>query len=205
MSYKVGNNLATKASNGLSDDVKEAILDCFRNVPWFNDDVGKASFEALLEAFGMSDFYNTWEWSYPGELVMGKATPAFLAGSETDGILYKNDAATQKIRRFPVVNRGKLKCVESTEVSEDFYPIPIPKEATSVTVTIAPATMGLFLIRWVLQGGVYKIEKSVLWTNGTSTMTFDAASDTFLSINVRYNSSNAEFTTEPQSLEITFE
>ena len=193
------------ARSGLSDEAKEAILDCFRNVAWLNEPDGEESFEALLEAFDMSDFYNTWEWSYPGELVMGKATPAFLAESQTDGILYKNDAATQKIRRFPTVNRGKLKCVESTEVSEDFYPIPIPKEATSVTVTIAPATMGVFLIRWALQGGVYKILGSKLWTDGTSTMSFDAASDTFLSINVRYNSSNAQFTTEPQSLEITFE
>lgn len=203
--YKVGNNLATKVGNGLSDEVKEAILNCFRNVAWLNGTDGKESFNALLEAFGMSDFYNTWEWSYPGNLNMYKGTPSFLNGSSTDGVLFNNSQIYAKNKRTVFVNKGKLAVVEDVAVSGDMFPIPIPSGATSISATINPSNMQVLLQRWRLQGDVYKLDGISPWQTGTATLSFSSAHDTFICVNIRYDSSQSVFPTEPQGFEITFE
>lgn len=193
------------AQSGLSNKVKEAILDCFRNVAWLNGTDGKESFDALLEALNISDFYDTWKWTYPGNLYKYNGTPSYLEGSSTDGVLLDNSTTSARIKRSMFTNRGKLAAVERVAISGDVFPIPIPSGATSVSATINPSTMQVLLQQWKLQGNVYKLINMSAWCTGTATLNLSPSPDKFLCVNIRYNSSASVFQTEPQGFEITFQ
>lgn len=50
MSYKVGNNLASKMGSGLSDNAKAALLECIRHIARWDDASGQAHYATLYEA-----------------------------------------------------------------------------------------------------------------------------------------------------------
>lgn len=50
MSYKVGNNLASKMGSGLSDNAKAALLECIRHIARWDDANGQAHYADLYEA-----------------------------------------------------------------------------------------------------------------------------------------------------------
>lgn len=60
MSYKVGNNLATKADNCLSDDIKSALLACFEHVAWSGTG-DRTYYNALKDALLPQNW--DYEWS----------------------------------------------------------------------------------------------------------------------------------------------
>ena len=168
----------------------------------------RATYEGLSAPFdvdGVVDFYNIFEWAYPGNLDMYKGTPSFLSGSDTDGVWFRNSSAYINNKRTVFVNKGKLAVVEEVAVTGDIFPIPIPSAATSVSATINPSTMQVLLQRWVLHGDVYKLDGISSWQTGTATLNFSSASDAFICVNIRYNSQQAVFPTEPQGFEMTFE
>ena len=79
MSYKVGNNLASKMGSGLSDDAKAALLECIRHIARWDDANGQAHYAALYEAL------------YGVPLI----APVFRYNPATDGLLNTQDYVTE--------------------------------------------------------------------------------------------------------------
>ncbi len=79
MSYKVGNNLASKMGSGLSDDAKAALLECIRHIARWDDANGQVYYAALYEAL------------YGVPLI----APVFRYNPATDGLLSTQDYVTE--------------------------------------------------------------------------------------------------------------
>ena len=217
MSYKVGNNLATKASNGLSDEVKEAILDCFRNVYWFNGTDGKESYNALLEAFGMNDFYNKWQWdSDEGSIwaYLGSCDP-----NQSNTEQYPSRTSYNSVistRRTIAATKGKAPyyVLNQSAVKSSFYPIPIPKTAGKYRISLAPDSTDYYVFVHVvkLYGSYYGdsiAEYKTTWTRCSSTNPVekslpDNPGDLFLICNVKLSSAGTSTPPDPSKVSITF-
>ena len=87
----------------------------------------------------------------------------------------------------------------------NYYPIPIPADATGVTVAITPSTQYLSVRAYTYtEQNHYTVGMSVGWVEGTATMTFNAGAYQYLSILSKYNSSGSSYPDEPTALTVTF-
>lgn len=202
MSYKVGNNLATKASNGLSDEVKEAILDCFRNVAWLDKTDGKESFNALLEAFGTSDFYNTWEWTCPSSLTIMKKAGGNPNDNNIPTRITINDSEQ---RRTITCKRGKAPYYYNG-VRSEYYPVPIPSAAKKFRISSSLSGTFAYVHTIRFNGESYGdsiTENRVTWTQLPIEKTLENTGNLFMIVNLKYTSSGTNFPSEP-NVAITF-
>jgi hypothetical protein len=197
--YKVGNNLATKASKGLSDEVKEAILACFRNVPWIDGDSCYANLEAV---FGVVRY----EWTYPSQnIIMLHAG----ANPNMNDVLSRAALADSEFRRTIVYTYGEAPYYYNGEAS-NYYPIPVPADATKIKVEMSPSNEYVYMHTVRLNGSAYGdsiVDNRVTWTqlpNGVLEKTITNPGNLFLMLNIKYDNSNSAFPSEPSRVKITF-
>ena len=199
MSYKVGNNLATKASNGLSDEAKEAILACFRNVPWID---GGSCFANLEAVFGVVRY----EWTYPSQNVIMLHAGA---NPNMNDVLSRATLADSEYRRTIVYTYGEAPYYYNGEAS-NYYPIPVPADATKVKVEMSPSNEYVYMHMVRLNGSAYGdsiVDNRVTWTqltNGVLEKTITNPGNLFLMLNIKYDNSNSAFPSDPSRVKITF-
>ena len=90
-----------------------------------------------------------------------------------------------------------------------YYPIKIPEGATSVTISIEPATQYVQILSRVLNDGVYSIFSTITGWSGYQesggTKTFESAPDNaYIFVSTRYDADGTEYPVEPTALDITF-
>lgn len=85
------------------------------------------------------------------------------------------------------------------------YAIPIPTDATSVSVSITPSTQftQIYKLKYTDSNG-YASQGATSWTQGTNTFTFNAGEFDFIAVMAKYDSAGASYPTEPSELAITF-
>lgn len=161
------------------------------------------------------DFYNIFSWSTEFSEV-GKLTK--------NRAIYDNDTYTPRrgfrtandTKRFGVcVDRGKqpsYSTATSSYTSE--YPVPIPKTATKVTISVTPSTDYVFgYIGQYAAGGeggydYTMVNESASWTyQGTYTCTFTAGENLFLGYNGKKSNGGAYSAADREArvVTITFE
>lgn len=91
----------------------------------------------------------------------------------------------------------------STYAESTLYPIPVPTNATKVTVSITPNTQYLVIeaARW--NGTIWEYLGETGWQLGSYTYTLPAGA-THIGIASKYNSSGSSYPTEPTELTVTF-
>lgn len=117
---------------------------------------------------------------------------------------------TVNTRRCFVIGEGKRSfryTANNTSYDEtsNYYPIPVPADATQVTVSITPNTMYHGESFCVLNNNEYNRLLDPGWKAGSFTHTIEAGAYQFMSVNCKYNSGGASFVSEPTELTITFE
>lgn len=162
------------------------------------------SYSGLTTSFivdGVVDFYNIWEWRYPSNnrvLLLDQKSPSVYNPTgqySTLGIYEYSDS----IRMMGAVNRGVLPYMHRLEAVfyGGLYPIPIPKEATSVTISAVPSALQISAIvsRYIESENRYEqiLGNPGGWQTQPKTFTFDAAQNLFLSMAFR-NASNTAMT-----------
>lgn len=85
------------------------------------------------------------------------------------------------------------------------YPIPIPSNATGVTVSITPNTQytQVDLVTYDNTNGYEKAIDSG-WVAGSNTLSFTAGQYNFIGITSKYNSTGTSYPIEPTELTVTF-
>lgn len=94
--------------------------------------------------------------------------------------------------------------VNFTDTSS-YYPIPVPSDATQVTVSITPASQYHAETFYVLENGEYTRTGNPGWKEGSFTHTFAAGTYEYMSINCKYNSAGSSYSVEPTDMTILFE
>jgi hypothetical protein len=201
--YKVGNNLAyrinTLEKGGLTDEVKEAILACFRNVPWIDGDSCYANLEAV---FGVVRY----EWTYPSQNVIMLHAGA---NPNMNDVLSRAVLTDSEYRRTIVYTYGEAPYYYNGEAS-NYYPIPVPADATKVKVEMSPSNEYVYMHTVRLNGSAYGdsiVDNRVTWTqltNGVLEKTITNPGNLFLMLNIKHVNSNSAFPSEPSRVKITF-
>ena len=110
-----------------------------------------------------------------------------LSWTSEPGAYIDYNPGTAKRRGF-VVNTGvrpfKEKVNDSTHIETGYYPIPIPADATSVTISITPTTQFHGEGFLILSNGEYTRTLDPGWKQGSFTHTFTAGTYEYLSINL---------------------
>jgi hypothetical protein len=187
------------ARSGLSDEVKEAILACFRNVPWIDGDSCYANLEAV---FGVVRY----EWTYPSQNVIMLHAGA---SPNMNNVLSRATLADSEARRTIVYTYGEAPYYYNGEAS-NYYPIPVPADATKVKVEMPPSNEYVYMHTVRLNGSAYGdsiVDNRVTWTqltNGVLEKTITNPGNLFLMLNIKYDNSNSAFPSEPSRVKITF-
>ena len=166
---------------------------------------------------GVVDFYNIWNWSTEyddvGALEKVRSFVDATRDSQRRGF-YTN--STQNSRFGIAVSKGKQAAIEySTSVATDQYPVPIPKTATKVTVSVTPATDYLFCYIGRYEQGIdasgydyVMVNEAASWTHqGTYTCEFTAGENLFIGYNGK-KSDNSAYTDADRAarvVTVTFE
>ena len=206
MSYKVGNNLATKAGNGLNDDIKDAILGCLMNVAWGISDYENV-FNELENAFNGDNFYNTYSFDLNNLVKVSGGCDVDYESLKDK--LIKIDLGTGRKRRCFTVSRGRIPYLINLE-SSAYYPIPIPRNATKAIITWEPITQyfNCTTIGYIDNGQYKRISGSgAAWTTGgTIEIPLNEVGTTrALMINSKYDNAGTSYPVEPSKLNIKFE
>ena len=180
----------------------------------------RATYEGLSAPFvvdNVVDFYNIWEWSTEYNDVGKLLKNDSVLDITKDGIRYGFTTILGQESRFGVhVARGKQAAIiQATGLPSDRFPVPVPKTATKVTVTVTPSTDKLFGYIGQYQVGrrsdgydYLMINETASWTHaGTYTCEFTAAENLFMGYNGR-KSDNTAYTNAERTarvVTITFE
>lgn len=179
------------AQSGLSDEIKEVLLECIAHVYW-DDNLGETHYTNLENAlYGVPTEIWSWstEYSGAGRLKKGGVVYDKSVNGERKGFIY--DIMDN---RFGIYTDKGKQCANGSDDNPvpDVFPIPIPSTATKVTITVTPATDYLFgyigkYVRGSGGGTGYDyniINESPSWTHkGTYECTFEAQKDLFLGYN----------------------
>lgn len=183
-----------------------------------------AGYQGLTATFsvtGVVDFYNQYYWDSNSS---GTNALTRLTGNGTDvtvdnvklGIKYNDQSSLTNVRRHFVTLRGKQVMINNTDsLPSNYYPIPVPSEATKATCVITPSTQSFaaYLYKYVPNsdpsGVGYDYEYIDFpngWHDGSQIIEFTADTNLFLAFNCRKNASNGAYdpTDEPR-MQITFE
>lgn len=120
---------------------------------------------------------------------------------------YYIDTRNQNRRVFVYTSGGtKLKMTDngSTFYDIDYYPFPIPANATSVSVALTPNTQYFAPIELTFADGKYTQVANPGWQAGSYTGTLQTGQNRFFLVNSKYNSSGSSYPTEPTQLTIDF-
>ena len=204
--YKVGNNLATKAQGGLSDDIKDAILGCLMNVTWGVSDYENV-FNELENAFDGDNFYNTYSFDL-NDLIKVNGGADVDYENLVDKLIKINTGLASRRRCF-TVSRGRIPYLINLE-SSAYYPIPIPRNATKAIITWEPITQyfNCTTIGYIDNGQYKRISGSTKgWTTGgTIEIPLNEVGTTrALIVNSKYNDAGTSYPVEPSKLNIKFE
>ena len=89
--------------------------------------------------------------------------------------------------------------------TSDYFPIPIPADATSVQIAITPTARYFGCAFYTFQNGEYTRVLDPGWVSGGSqTYTFTAGQYAFMTVTSKYDSSGTSYPTNPTELTITF-
>lgn len=223
MSYKVGNNLATKASNGLSDEAKEALLECLRNVAWPTGNY-RSYIEALARALNVEDPYNTYVWSMSlGNLKMvnggvdigNSYSPSTMCVNAESSANYNKRRTVMSTKGKAFIYRPNNATIDqSTEWEPVGYAIPVPQGANHVKITVQPAGQEIYshIVEYDEETNKYGnaiAGNRTSWTQVTSEgfekdLVIPEDTQTFMYLNLRYNSSASDYPVEPSDVRIEF-
>ncbi len=204
MSYKVGNNLASKIGDGLNNDIKDALLECFKNVAWADDESGEACYKVIQNAIYPD--LEKWTWKYTdNDFVKLNGTWTFESAEE--GIIrYSTVSPYNKSTRVFLSRTGKSRKVENT--SPDLYPIPVPTFANKATLSVTPSSAyaRFSLLRYDASNNKYVMVQGRAWVQGSFTMNFSAGDNLYVMpyVKAAENGSTA-FATEPTEVTLIFE
>lgn len=125
------------------------------------------------------------------------------------GLSLNNSTTSQNGRRAFVLDYGvqqiKLTNNNTTFTDSGYYPIPVPSDATSVSVAITPSSQYFGISGYTLSEGSYTRVLDDGWRQGSRTVTFTAGAYDYITIGSKYNSTGSSYPTEPSELTITFE
>ena len=85
-----------------------------------------------------------------------------------------------------------------------YYPIPIPPNATSVTVSITPNTQFIGPSFYTYDNGIYTRTYDPGWSQGVVTYTFTAGQYDYMCVASKYNSAGTSYPAEPSALTVAF-
>lgn len=154
---------------------------------------------------GVVDYYNKWTWSLADgdfELAMN-ATLDYYTNETNVRYTYRSPWEN---RRCSVTSKGLLpyRTWGTSDTPSQYYPIPIPRNANKVTISITPNTQFIFTqVVHVADGNVNRLT-SVGWTEGTTQATFEAGENNALFFNTKYDSAGSSYPTEPTEVTVTF-
>ena len=171
----------------------------------YNDNV------TLFTVSGVVDFYNTYEWSLSNGNMQKIEASCDQNTNALTGlyISYASTRPTVANRRTIVTSKGVRPYTDyiAGELATD-YPIPIPKDANQIKVSITPNTQYSYINIEKYDEGTGKYtnyDSSVKgWTQGENTKTFTASEDLFATINFKYDSSGSSYPVEPTEITIEF-
>lgn len=121
--------------------------------------------------------------------------------------LYVSAVTNNKRRTFTLPYGDRSYRYTSNNINytdtSDYYPIPVPSSATSVTISITPATMYHGDSFYTLSNGEYTRQADPGWKQGSFTHTFTAGLYDYMAIACKKDSSGTVFTDEPE-ITVTF-
>lgn len=167
------------------------------------------AYNDLTTAFtinGVVDFYNTYNWELGENL--DKIQGGFNFDTSTGELTISLSTSQMVGRRSFVTGKGKAysEYVSYQDRTQKLgsYPIPVPKDANKVTISINPNTQYINMTLTKYSNGSYSQVTTQSWTQGAISKEFTAAENQFLSINSKYDSSGTSYPTEPTVLTVEF-
>ena len=174
------------------------------------------SYEGKTTTFNVvvTDFYNQWHWTMNvGKII--KIIGAVSEGSRTSvaNILYSSDTNSQNTRRGFVTDRGRTspiyaKAGGTVEAGyTDYYPIPVPDDATQVTVSVTPANQYIATYCFYAVDNLYMLTNisDISWKQGTQTIVFDNSNtNRVIVVAGKFNAGSDPYTAEP-TIDVLFE
>lgn len=163
------------------------------------------------------DFYNIWTWNLGDGLLQKVVGSVDMNQSDTTKYPSKAYIRTDvTARRNFNVTRGILPyyLYNQTAVSSGCYPIPVPKNANHMKITLTPSTQYIFaqVFAYNASNNTYNNSLSqnrITWANGLGGGEIDidrpnGETSMFLCINTKYDSAGTSYPTEPTGLTIEF-
>lgn len=170
----------------------------------------RVSYNDLSTTFVVTaiDYYNIHEWSMSNGLLSLWRNGG--GGSKrVDNILYL--ALTNTNTRYCLyASRGRdpyHNYDNMSQVYSNMFPIPIPDDATTMTVSITPATQywGGSILATNGDGSVsYLSSVGSGWTQGTATVQLPEGIDRLYAVNTKYDSAGTSYPTNPTNFVVTF-
>ena len=187
------------AMEGLTNDIKEALIACFDNVAWANER-GDASYESLKNALGIVYKYDL---SLSNGLVEKHVGGI---GSNSNHSMCLDNGVN---RRTYTYSEGVIPFFDKeTDTPLNVYPIPVPPDAVSVTITITPNTQYIFAAIRKLTSDRTDYSStigSIPYTAGSGTINIVRDDERkYLFILSKYNNAGSSYPTEPTDLRIVF-
>ena len=148
------------------------------------------------------DLYNYSVSNGQLSIVVG-STSGHISGH--DGIIELDTSKTSR-RSFPTERVGVKPFSSKTDDYADtiYYPIPIPEDAVSATVTITPSTQYHGESMYTYADGAYTRQVDPGWKNGSYTHTFTAGQYDYITVASKYNSAGSSYPTEPTEVTVSF-
>lgn len=162
------------------------------------------------------DFYNIWEWSISeGNLSLMVGTTDYYGTTQVPTkYTYADTTTTNDVvpyRRTPRISKGLVpyRLWGSNDpvnpTMTPYYPMPIPKNANKVTISITPNTQYIYAhILKVVDNDVTRILQQG-WVQGTNEITFTADENLVLMFNCKYDSTGRSYPVEPTDVHVIFE
>ena len=134
-----------------------------------------------------------------------KTTGTISGSAATRLYLAKNNAKRRAFLREIGEHKLDQSADDTTFTPSDYYPIPVPANATKVTVSITPNTQYFTIAggKWNAEANKYDKDTDTGWQLGSYTLTL-AETTTFIAIASKYNSSGTSYPTEPTELTVVF-
>ena len=214
----VGDRLSLIVEDTVNQDARNKLLNLFRIVGYVDSNAIEI-FNQLEDALITDTFYDIWNWDSRSSGVnklyrsVSPMRSKVIDGVER-GIEY-GDNLTNNTRRGFYVSRGRQPFVNYTngQLANNMFPIPVPKNAHKVTVSIFPDTQQLatYIFKYVGNsddGGfdyIY-VGPNKSWATGVDITEFTPDRNLFICFNIRRDANNSVFSTatEPE-LSIVYE
>lgn len=153
-----------------------------------------------------------YSWSFAnGDLQIENASPS--TGS-TNGIYLNKSSTSARTRRAFVVDRGTVPFMQTTDSGSTFnptdppvYPIPVPSDATSITVSITPTARYVAYRGLTLNNNEYAMVtgSDSGYQQSTATTSFTAGAWEYIYLQSKYDSgSSTTYSTDPTEVTVVF-